>query len=110
MTPGVNKTDQAKRDLLAIAHYLEQTASLATAMRFLNAAQSAFESLARLPGLGSVWESPKSRLRNVRVWPIRRFRKYLIFYRPKRNGVEILRVIHGSRNIDAALESGNGEN
>jgi plasmid stabilization system protein ParE len=32
-----------------------------------------------------------------------RFRKYLVFYRPIPGGIEVLRVLHGSRDIAAIL-------
>ena len=32
------------------------------------------------------------------------FTSHLIFYRPARNGVEIVRVIHGARDIEGLFE------
>jgi toxin ParE1/3/4 len=37
---------------------------------------------------------------SVRVWHVRGFRNYLIFYRPIDNGVEVVRVLHGARDIE----------
>lgn len=42
-------------------------------------------------------------LKRVRRWPVKGFDNWLIFYRPKRDGVEILRVIHGARDIENLL-------
>jgi toxin ParE1/3/4 len=43
-------------------------------------------------------------LQDVRIQPIARFKEYWIFYRPTKNRIEVLRVLHGARDIDAALE------
>jgi toxin ParE1/3/4 len=45
----------------------------------------------------------KAALRGVRRWPVKGFEKWLIFYQPKRNGVEIIHIIHGNRDIEALL-------
>jgi len=39
-----------------------------------------------------------------RVFPVRGFGKHLVFYRPVEDGIEILRVIHGARDIEALFE------
>ena len=40
------------------------------------------------------------------VGRIKGFEKHLIFYRPAADGIEVIRVIHGARDIDSVLESG----
>jgi plasmid stabilization system protein ParE len=41
----------------------------------------------------------------VRVYPLpRRFRNYLVFYRTTSDGIEILRVLHGARDLGAAMQ------
>jgi hypothetical protein len=42
-------------------------------------------------------------LENLRVFRVNGFEKIIILYLPLLDGVEILRVIHGSRNIQALL-------
>ena len=37
---------------------------------------------------------------SVRAWPVKGFERYLIFYRPLADGVEILRGIHDARDIE----------
>jgi toxin ParE1/3/4 len=41
----------------------------------------------------------------LRIWRIDGFPNHLIFYRPIEGGIEIVRVLHGARDIDAVLES-----
>jgi toxin ParE1/3/4 len=40
----------------------------------------------------------------VRVWPIKGFDKYRIYYRPLGDRIEILRILHAARDIDAIFE------
>jgi plasmid stabilization system protein ParE len=50
--------------------------------------------------------NPKLRLREwrgLRLFRVTGFEKILILYRPLENGVEILRVIHGSQNVRRLL-------
>jgi toxin ParE1/3/4 len=42
-------------------------------------------------------------LESLRVFRVSGFEKMLVLYRPLSEGVEILRVIHGSRNLLALL-------
>jgi plasmid stabilization system protein ParE len=38
------------------------------------------------------------------MWPIHGFEKHLIFYRPLKDAVEIVRVLHASRDIRRIFE------
>jgi toxin ParE1/3/4 len=107
MSGVIRKTLQARVDLVEIADYLAQ-GSLAAAERFLQAAEQAFAGLAAMPGLGSPWESSNPRLQEVRTWSVPGFRKYLVFYRPTADGIDVLRVLHGARDLDAVLGEDGG--
>jgi len=51
------------------------------------------------------WESANRRLAGVRVYPMPApYRNCLIFYRIADDMLEVLAVLHGSRDIGAALE------
>jgi toxin ParE1/3/4 len=69
-------------------------------LRFYDAAEASIQRLVENPNLGSVCEFESPELAGVRVWPVRGFRKHLIFFRPTEAGVEILRVLHGSRDFE----------
>lgn len=56
-----------------------------------------------MPGIGERRESPNPRLAGLRVWRVEGFEKHLIFYRPAGDGIEIVRVLHGARDIDSIL-------
>jgi toxin ParE1/3/4 len=95
----------ADRDLDDQAAYLTSEASLEAALRFYDAASSTFAKLADMAGIGERWPSTNPRLTDIRVWRIDHFDKHLIFYRPVDDGIEIVRIIHAARDIDAVLES-----
>lgn len=95
----VVKRSAAERDLDEIASFLQQ-ASPYTAIRFLEAVDRASERLAEMPGLGSLGESAHPALAGLRLCPVRRFPKYLILYRPIAEGIEVVRVFHGARDIE----------
>ena len=63
-----------------------------------------FDMLARNPALGRKREFRHHQ--NIRSWVVTEFTNYLIFYRelPDGSGVEILRVLHGARDLDALFE------
>jgi toxin ParE1/3/4 len=93
----------AVRDIIEIADYLAQSTSVATAHRFAASMEATVTRLARMPGTGSPWHSEHPRLAGVRFAPVTRFRNHLVFYRPVEDGIEVLRVLHGARNIESLL-------
>ena len=92
---------KADRDLDDYADYLLEKASLEVALRFLAAAQGTFTLLATQPNIG--WHSRlrNSALKSLRVFRVKDFERMLILYRPLQDGVEILRVVHGSRSLQS---------
>ncbi len=107
MTAPYRVLPSADRDLDGQAGYLMQEASLETALRFYDAAAATFARLARTPTMGERHESANPNLDGLRVWRIEGFPNHLIFYRPIQNGIDVVRVLHGARDIDSALESEN---
>lgn len=93
----------ARRDLAACAVYLSRT-SERTAGRFLDAARRSFAHLAAMPSMGAAYDALSPSLRGMRRFRVQNFEDYLIFYRPIDRGIEIIRVIHGTRDIEAILE------
>ena len=63
-----------------------------------------FEQLACMPQLGRVVKRVKTS-EQLRAWLSPAFRNYLIFYRELSDGVEIVRVLHGARDIQRILEN-----
>src|SRR3954447_6698089 len=89
-------------DVIAVAAYIAHD-NLGAALRFYDAAEREFDLLAEMPNAGPRVEPRIASLPELRFWPIKRYRNYLILYQPTAQGVEILRVVHGAREIVTAL-------
>jgi toxin ParE1/3/4 len=63
-----------------------------------------FKTLSEMPRMGVPCGFRRPSLSRLRRWPVKDFENWLIFYQPTRGGVEIVHVLHGSRDITALLE------
>ncbi|HAZ44874.1 MAG TPA: type II toxin-antitoxin system RelE/ParE family toxin [Cyanobacteria bacterium UBA11369] len=95
--------DRAEQDLRQQAEYILLNGNADAAVRFLSAAETTFAQLATMPRIGKVTQLVLSRLGEVRQWRIREFEEHLIFYRIQETTIEILRVLHGSRDLADVL-------
>jgi toxin ParE1/3/4 len=96
----IQKRSPAYQDLHRRALYLAAEAGAPVATRFLESAEKAFATLAKMPGMGRVRRFPHAEVGELRSWAIPCFERYLIFYRALPNGIEVIRVIHGMRDLD----------
>lgn len=103
MSVQIRFTPAAVRDLTGIAIYLGERSARADT-KFLNAAEKSFALLSESPTLGEVLQFDNPRLKGIRVRRIRGFEKYLIFYRTTPKVAEIVRILHGARDIAAILD------
>lgn len=101
--------DGAQRDLVNIFRSDAREAGFATARRFLERAEATFTILVRAPGIGTAYDSENAALADVRVSRVSRFKNYLVFYRPISDGIEILRVLHGARDLSSLLDDKFGD-
>jgi toxin ParE1/3/4 len=83
---------EAKVDLDDIWFYIAQD-NPNNADRFLDQIQETSLSLANYPQMGTIRNELKADLRSHPIG------NYLIFYFPLENGIDIVRVLHRSRNI-----------
>ena len=92
---------RADRDLDDYTDYLAEEANIELGIRFLEAAHETIALLATQPNMG--WQARLKRpaLKTLRVFRVTGFEQTLILYRPLSDGVDILRVVHGSRNLQA---------
>ncbi|CAN5633497.1 type II toxin-antitoxin system RelE/ParE family toxin [soil metagenome] len=91
-------TPIATEDLRQIWIYIAENAGSETANRFLSEIKNKCETIAEFP------ESGRARhefLINLRSFP---FKKYVVFYLPLKDGIEVLRIIHGSRDIEQVFD------
>ncbi len=99
----VNKRPIVIRDLIEQATYIAED-NLDAAERFLVAAEETFQLLGRMPGVGKLCGFSNPQLSGIRQYPVRGFKNYLIFYRATASEVEVLRVLHGARDLEAILD------
>ena len=102
--PHVTRKPEVRRDLIGIADNIARN-SLDAALRFLEAAEKSFEFLSRNPEIGHPCEFENHEAAGIRAWRVDGFENHLIFYRPVKRGVDIVRVIHGHRDIDAIFRN-----
>jgi len=102
MTYKLIQRESARRDILAIIDRIADD-NPSTAAAVYEAYEYSLELLKTTPDMGRPYHSPDPRLAQIRVWPIHRFRNYLIFYRPSGKTVEVLHIWHGARDIPALL-------
>ncbi len=103
MKPRYLVRPKADADLEEQAFYYATRETAELGHRFLVAAHETFALLATQPHIGWSARLEDSRLRSLRLFRVHGFERILILYRPLPNGADILRVVHGSRNIDILL-------
>lgn len=92
--PQVLKRPQAETDLIEIWWYIAQD-NADNADRFLDKIEERCQALAQFPRMGISQEELMPALRSIP------FGNYLIFYLPIEDGIEVVRVLPGMRDIDA---------
>src|SRR5262245_41601013 len=78
--------------------------SPASAERLLDAVEHAVAVLLSKPRTGRAREFRSPRAHGLRSWVVRGFENYLIFYRPQPGGIEVVRFVHGARDIPSLLD------
>jgi toxin ParE1/3/4 len=87
---------EAERDVATQWNYIADQ-NEAASERYLQAVAFTYEAIRRQPGIGH--EEAFRRRKGIRSWRVEGFPKYLIFYRIEGDRIEILRVLHGMRNL-----------
>ena len=91
--PRVIQTPSAVRDLLAIGDWIAEH-NLGAACDFYDDVDRVLKLLSQHPLLGEAVDDLAPGVRRHSLGT------YLLFYRPLSDGVELIRVLHGSRDID----------
>ena len=93
----VFQTPQAELDLLEIWLFIAED-NEPDADRLIRRIVDRYRKLAEDPKLGR----ERNKLgQSVCSWPVS---NYLVFYRPRPDGIELLRVLHGARDLEALFE------
>lgn len=91
----IKQKPAAKADLLDIWLYVASD-DIEQADRLLDAIETHCQRLARFPRLGRARDEL---LPSLRSFPVG---NYVVFYRPSKDGIEIIRVLHGRRDVSGA--------
>jgi plasmid stabilization system protein ParE len=93
----------AERDLLDQVEHIaaEQPAA---ARRYLLAVERAFDRVLEMPEMGVVRPFRSKQLQGLRMWPVPGFSNFLIFYRATQRTVQIVRILHGARDIPRVFD------
>ncbi len=100
MDHRVVRMPEVRRDLVELAAHISHD-YLDAALRFLDAAERTFQFLATNREVGQLCQFAESENTGLRAWPVDGFRNHLVFYRATVEGVDIVRVLHGARDIEA---------
>jgi toxin ParE1/3/4 len=92
----------ADADVDSAAEYIAQD-NLDAALRFYDAVESTYRELRDNPKRWPVHELDHPRLTNIRKRAVIGFGNYLVFYRVEQPVVEIIRVLHGARDVPSIL-------
>jgi toxin ParE1/3/4 len=63
----------------------------------LQAVEKTFDRLSEMPLIGSPREIRNPAIEGLRIRPVQGFPDHLIFYIPREDAVEVIRVLHGSQ-------------
>lgn len=92
-------TPSARLDVLEILSHIHDQ-SPAGAVRVLRELRAACAMIASRPGIGHRRNDLADEA--LRVWPVF---SYLVIYRPRTRPVQIVRVLHGARDVAAVMGS-----
>ncbi len=108
MNPRVIIAEAADSDLAETFAFLAEHRGVETADRFYRSFRDSCATLLRMPSPGSprrFQQTEQPHLADTRQWPVKKFGKYLIFYRSVEADIQIIRVLHSSRDIDSLLSA-----
>jgi len=96
----VTRTPLAREDLKQIGRYIaRESRDRSIALRFLDSIEQKLRLHATQPEMGERRRDLGAGVRHFSVG------HYVVFYRPTADGIEVLRVLHGSRDIPSVWRS-----
>ena len=99
MIPRILRSPDAGRDIVEIGSFIAED-SIEFADLFLEAVETTLLALAKMPRAGATRTFRNPQFVDVRIWRVKDFEKYLIFYRALDEGIQVLRVVHGARDLE----------
>ena len=102
MKRRVHKSPQALDDLAEQGAFIGSD-NVDAEFRFYEATEAAFDRLVEMPLIGVRVETSNTALTRLRRWRVPGFENHLIFYRVTDESIEVIRVLHGARDIESIL-------
>jgi len=96
---NVLKRPAAERDIEECFVYIAEK-DLDVGISFLVAVEDSLEQLSNFPFIGKLKEFGNEKLVGIRVWHVKGFENYSLFYSLPENSLELIRVLHGARDIE----------
>ena len=103
MDEQIGLRPQARLDVVELATYIGKD-NIKVANHFLDACEVTFGFLLESPLSGAIYCTKNARLADLRVLRVKGFPNHLVFYLERENGIEIVRVVHGARDLDTLLQ------
>jgi toxin ParE1/3/4 len=100
--PQLNKRPIVIQDLIGISTYISYD-NLDAGDRFIYAAEATFQLIATTPSIGRFSGFTNPKVAQVRQYPVKGFPNYLILYQLTEDSIDIIRVLHGARNLEITL-------
>ena len=98
------KSVQASRDIEEAFVYIAEN-DLDKAVYFLVAVEESIGLIAKNPFIGSVRQFQNAKLRNLRMWRVKGFENYLIFYIVEENTIKIVRFLNAKLDFNLIFDS-----
>jgi toxin ParE1/3/4 len=74
------------------------------AERYLSQVEETLARLLEQPHMGARRDLLNPQISNLRMQPVRGFDNELIYYRPREDGIELIRVLRGRQNVAEIFE------
>ncbi len=103
MEYAVLKSVQASRDIEEAFVYIAEN-DLDKAVYFLVAVEETIDSIAKNPFIGSVRQFQNAKLKNLRMWRVKNYENYLIFYTVEENTIKIIRFLNAKRDFNLIFD------
>ena len=90
--------------------YLVEQDAPDAAFRFVEAVEASVEQLLRMPNMGAPKKLRNPALKGLRLWPVKDFDEFLIFYLVVGGDtLRVVRILHGKRDVDRILKKESGD-
>jgi toxin ParE1/3/4 len=102
LSKRVIPSNRANLEIVEAADHYALEGGERLAERFIDALRAAFDTVAKHPGIGSPRYAHELGMEGLRCWKLTTF-PYLVLYVEREDRIEVMRVLHGARDIPATL-------